>query len=340
MVCVALLILGSHLASAQRFVHAPIYNSGVNALAAVSSDFNGDGNVDLAFLGGGNSAMVTIRLGAGDGKFTAGQALTLSVGGDDIITGDWNRDGVLDLAVAFCSSKEISILLGNGDGTFTMGGAFDSGVCASALATGDLNGDGIPDIAGNQSVVLGNGDGTFAAPIRNNSNGDAPTLADVNSDGKLDLVGTGSDTFFNGNMEVLLGNGDGTFQSRVLYDASTGAGGRPVVADFNHDGVLDVAVGGTQVSVYIGNGDGSFQPQITYTSTPFGSYSGVVGADLNKDGNLDLLTVQGDGNLGGTMLGNADGSFKTASLFGTGPFPIFLYGGRFQQRRQARRCRT
>src|SRR5438477_10664661 len=87
---VCFLIAPAVLASAQRFIRAPIYSEGDPALSVASGDFNGDGNADLAFLSTGKPAVVTIRLGIGNGKFNAGQQITLSDSAATIITGDWN----------------------------------------------------------------------------------------------------------------------------------------------------------------------------------------------------------------------------------------------------------
>ena len=107
------------------------------------------------------------------------------------------------------------------------------GVGAYAIAVGDVNGDGNPDlVVANQSadstggngsvgVLLGNGDGTFRAAVPYPSGGyqtEAIALADVNLDGKLDLVVT-SCCGARGVVGVLLGNGDGTFQPATTYDS-------------------------------------------------------------------------------------------------------------------------
>ena len=116
-----------------------------------------------------------------------------------LVTGDFNGDGRLDLAVANQSSNTVSILLGKGDGTFQSAQNFACGGGPGSIAVGDFNGDGKLDIvtanAYDLSVLLGNGDGTFQ-PARNFDNvpGKYPgsvAVGDFNGDGKLDL-GVGS----------------------------------------------------------------------------------------------------------------------------------------------------
>jgi len=167
----------------------------------------------------------------------------------------------------------------------------------------DVNGDGKLDIVsggivefdGVMQIQLGNGDGTFRAPQNFAFPADgalAPTavsiaLADVNGDGKLDMV-TG--TYDVGvevpwETDVLLGNGDGTFGTA----RTVGYGGLTVaVADFNHDGKLDiVSVGDFSTStdsVELGNGDGTFQAPLNVGL--HGGYAAV--GDFNHDGYPDL----------------------------------------------------
>ena len=114
--------------------------------------------------------------------------------------GDFNSDGLLDLAVANAKDNTISILLGNGDGTFTASGSpVPVGAFPFFLAVADFNGDGTADIAVSNendstvSILLGNGDGTFTqasgSPIPGfNYNPGQVVAADFNGDGVPDLA--------------------------------------------------------------------------------------------------------------------------------------------------------
>ena len=109
-----------------------------------------------------------------------------------------------------------------------------------------------PDVGG-VAVNLGNGDGTFQ-PYVHYATGTSPklvTLADVNGDGKLDVIAVNTTA---GTVSVLLGNGDGTLQSPFTYAAGTSPSGI-VAGDFNGDGRTDIAVADSQkngVSVLLG----------------------------------------------------------------------------------------
>src|SRR5207245_1381317 len=112
---------------------------------------------------------------------------------------DFNRDGVLDVAIADLDSATVSVLLGNADGTFGAASAFSVGRNPVSVAAADFNGDAIPDLAvvddgngsfGDIAVLIGNGDGTFQAR-QTFSTGRSPSeivVTDFNRDGALDLA--------------------------------------------------------------------------------------------------------------------------------------------------------
>jgi peptidoglycan/xylan/chitin deacetylase (PgdA/CDA1 family) len=150
---------------------------------------------------------------------------------------------------------------------------------------------------------------------------DAVAAADLNRDGKSDLITTvgnfGSPTG-HGYVTVQLGNGDGTFQSEQTYLT----GYQPTalaLADFNGDGKLDVATAGAngKVSVLLGDGSGGFGPETDYLGNVLGGSLSIATGDFNGDGKLDIV----DGSLGsaiGVILGNGDGTFQAPMSYSVG----------------------
>ena len=222
----------------------------------VAADFNGDGKLDLAVVGDYvSSGGVTILLGNGEGTFTAeGPNLDLSADFGLIATGDFNGDGIPDLVVTnyFEDGTPPTIFLGKGDGTFSAPkpASFTLDYFPTSIVVGDFNGDGILDLAFSDlngvEIALGNGDGTFnetpASPIQVPFELHSLQAGDFNHNGKLDLVGVDNDDDL---IALLEGAGDGTFAvtaTTPVGSTSFLGGFQIVAADFNGDGIPDLAM--------------------------------------------------------------------------------------------------
>ncbi|HEV7219537.1 MAG TPA: FG-GAP-like repeat-containing protein, partial [Terriglobales bacterium] len=314
-----------------------------------------------------SSGSVGIMLGNGNGTFKP--AVTYSSGGIESLAatvGDFNNDGIQDLAVlnscasSACTNGSVSVLLGKGDGTFRSPlNSSAGGYQSIGIAMGDFNGDYIPDLVianncadsscasgGTVTVLIGKGDGTFKPPVSYASAGQGAfsiVVGDFNRDGIPDLAvvnncaSTGCSS--GGTVGILLGKGDGTFKPAVTYSSGGQGAYSLATADFNNDGIADLAVvnncanstcsNGGAVGVLLGNGDGTFQAPIVSSSGGLFAYSLAI-ADFNQDWHPDLAVSNeyGGTSNGGTLsvlLGNGDGTFQAAANYdsdGTNPFSV------------------
>jgi len=280
-----------------------------------------------------------------------------------MVTGDFNHDGIPDLAMTVCgdvncaTTGSVQVLIGKGDGTFILGNVYIAGpigTTADTMASGDFNNDGTPDVVvvnngintfGDVSVLLADGKGGFLAPVSYPVIGSTPVwvqVADFNGDHKLDLAVSVTTT---NSVSILLGNGDGTFQPAVSYAVESGPQGI-AVGDLNGDGKVDIVAAnqcgvdpncrlGT-ISVLLGNGDGTFQKELSF---PGGFFPlSVAITDFNGDGHLDVAvadacgtdpTCTSNGTVG-ILLGNGDGTLQPlASYTATAGLIVRLVSGDF-----------
>ena len=244
-----------------------------------------------------------------------------------IAVADVNGDGRPDLITANSYSNTAGVLLGQVGGGFAAVNSYPIGANSGpvAIAVADVNGDGRPDLitanisSNTAGVLLGQVGGGFAAvnsyPTGANSGPTAIALADVNVDGRLDII---TANYGNNTAGVLLGQAGGGFAAITSYptgDAPTGI----AVADVNSDGrpdLVTVNIGFNTVAVRLGQASGGFA---TVSSYPTGSSPrGIVVADVNGDGRLDLGTANASSNFVGVLLGQAGGGFTAVSTYPTG----------------------
>ena len=334
------------------FTSAAPVTVGSQPTGAQTEDLNGDGIQDVVLVTTGGGNLVTLlgqgAGGVGNGTFAA--AVNVATGGTPVCLTlfDVDHDGILDAVVGAQADNTLQLHLGLGGAGVGNGSFGPPSLLATltfaptGLATADFDEDGILDlaVAGGPnfvSTLKGNGtagvpNGTFAAPLSVNtvatSRGVLPW--DVNADGITDLLVTGN------SMRVLLGNGtggkgDGTF----TLGASFGTGATPnhmATADFNLDGIADVAVCNTaasSVSVLLGNGsagvpDGTFASAIAVTAGS-GPNAANIG-DWDHNGVPDIAIASNNAlNSTSVLLGVGTGTFETAQTSATGgSSPAFL----------------
>lgn len=260
------------------------------------------------------------------------------IGGDagpnSLVVGDFNRDGILDVAeFSFVPAGSVEILLGNGNGTFRLGATYALAGSPFYDATASLRHNGILDLViagGNMDdvyVMLGNGDGTFQTPVPYPTTA-SPLVVGVGKftrGGNLDLLaleGTSAGGIVCDCIEVLPGNGDGSFGAPITTPVPYNIKGFAISAgDFNNDGKLDVAVAGgfgisSQVDILLGNGDGTFTADGYYDvgESPQSIATGYFTHDKTK---LDLAVGNEAGSSLSVLLGNGDGTFQPSVYYDT-----------------------
>lgn len=311
---------------------------GTSPYMGALADFDRNGKLDIA-VPNRSSNNTTILLANGSGGFSqaAGSPVPVGTGPVSAAAGDFNRDGMSDLAIANFSSNNVTVLLGDGSGGFApaLGSPVAVGQFPQSLTAADFDKDGRLDIAvanassDNVTILVGNGAGGFSpsagSPV---AVGDSPMFlasADWNLDGRTDLAAANNSS---SNVTILLGNGVGGFSQAPGSPIATGAAFPTALAvgDMNRDGKPDFALAeNNRISILLGNGSGGFTqaPGSPIALSHFPWF--VALADLTGDGKLDLGVADGSNNRIAIRPGNGSGGFGPSSvLFATGQVPHWM----------------
>ena len=336
-----------------------------------TADFNGDGIPDFV-IGNGYCCLktagnITVFISDGHGGVLPGVnyggATQATFAFQYVALGDFNGDGILDIAATDAINGGIQIFDGKGDGTFTAGPVFPSDTVAAStlgIVAGDFNGDGKTDLAvvnitasgtkGDVGILINNGASGFNTPVTYPLSAPAIniTAADLgNKETDLLIPIYGTTATAGSSIALLIGKGDGTFSVGTPYSltvpntTTTYHNPRAVaVGDLNNDGIPDLAItvddqvtiANQGIVVATGTGVGAFNAPVGYLSTLQSSrsdlpYPGDIKiTDVNRDGVQDLVYTNSKFSTAAVMYGKGDGTFFDPREFASGGLALsFAY---------------
>lgn len=296
------------------------------------ADLNRDGHLDL-LTACDSTGRLSVRRGNGNGTFGAPTEYAVGIGVSSVVAGNFDGDGVLDLAMA--GDDSVVTQHGRVDGTFDDPVRF-AAPSPSRVIAGDLDRDGAPDLVacsqGTNSVTVlrGRGDGAFTSLgcFATGASPAEPVLADWNGDGNPDLAVVNQAS---NSVSLLLGRGDGGFEP--ARNIIVGPGPWDIAAaDADHDGRVDLMVAltgdsGTPPKIVFlrGQGDGSFAPGVAFG---VGDHTRMLAvADFDNDGSIDIAATSPFTQTVSVYRGAGNGTFGTKQDFGTGPYACRLAVG-------------
>jgi hypothetical protein len=243
------------------------------------------------------------------GLFTSANKANVGAGPNSSVLGDVDGDGDLDLLTANASGT-VSVRRNNGMGTYSGTQEVALGGAARQVLLADMDGDSNLDLlvvlqSGAVRLLRNEGGATFPTPATTITNsGQGVAVGDLDADGDLDLLITNavlaSADAASGAAagstvaQVFANNGLGTFSLRSVVPTGAGINPLPVLADADNDGDLDLFLGSyftQQALLYRNSGTGTFANLTSLTVGGGGYVDALAVGDIDKDGDLDLLTA-------------------------------------------------
>jgi hypothetical protein len=304
---------------------------GIAPYSVAVGDINNDNHLDLVVTD--YSCYVIVYFGYGNGSFIFWSEYFVGETSYpfSITVADFNSDNYLDIAVANTFINNVGVLLNYGNGIFEKQTTYPSGLPSQPyyVIVADFNNDNIYDIAasnhGNDEIVIfyGYGNGSFQL-ARNYSTGSGSrpygiAAADFNNNKHLEIVVALSGT---GDIAVLTEYDAAEFVNQIQY--STGSAPQPfsvAIGDFNNDNRSDIVVansGTDNLDILFGSDNGTFGMEMAY---PIGTDSHpqyVITCDINKDNQLDIVSVNSKMNSISVIMGYGNGSFAEQIMYSTG----------------------
>lgn len=268
------------------------YAAGLTPTSITSNDFNSDGKMDIA-LASNEGNNIAVLLGDGLGGLSLPIYYPAGAISYLLLSSDFNGDGRADLATGN-NGPSLSVLFGDGMGRFGPPLMLTLDNFPFSISASDFNDDGKFDLA----VVIDKSDDVFIFMASETGNFDSPQNhymglrpriikgADLNGDGRHDLVAVNQEAYNRTSLAIILNNGTGLF-SRPVYFANGSTISQIIIDDFNKDTRADVAaVEEDHVSVYLGNGSGNFAQPGNFK---VGISPIIVSSDFTSDGQIDIV---------------------------------------------------
>jgi hypothetical protein len=326
-----------HCATAQvPFAISAFLTNGDFVTSATTADVNGDGYPDLisAYYSATGSSYVCVWTNNRSGLFVSNASYTVGAFPHQVITADVNNDGWPDLITANINSGSLTVLTNDGHGNFALSATLldpSSPQGLISVAAADLFGRGRMDLIGANlssgffTIWTNTGGGMFGryGALVALSNGPRyVTTADINGDGKPDIIGVANHVNTTPYLDIWTNNGAGGFAAAAAPTLPNGEVFKFVAADVNGDGKPDLIfayANNRSIVVLTNDGTGAFA---LYGSYPVGNEPlAVIAADVNGDGAVDLISANRDDTLtvltnngGGIFSSNATLNLNSGSL--------------------------